>query len=184
MVAVRHPDQDDLVRVFVKGAPEYIIQKCSSTIGIDGGVIPLQDEQFNYIMSDVISKEFTIKGLRVLAFAFKDMHYDEFQALKEECNNFVEEVDKEELERNLTFVGAFALQDDLRDKVVRSIQFAQKGHIQVRMVSGDNIETATAVAIKAGILSEEESRQKYAVMQAEEFRKLVGGMKKTVDADG
>jgi len=51
-----------------------------------------------------------------------------------------------------------ALQDDLRDKVLRSVQYAQKGSITVRMVSGDNLETARAVAIKAGILSEEESK--------------------------
>lgn len=47
----------------------------------------------------------------------------------------------------------------------------------VRMISGDHIETATQTAIKAGILSEDEAKQKYAVMDAEEFRKIVGGMK-------
>jgi magnesium-transporting ATPase (P-type) len=52
------------------------------------------------------------------------------------------------------------------------------------MVSGDNIETATAVAIKAGILSEEDAKQKYAVMAAEEFRKIVGGMRKEIDGEG
>lgn len=52
------------------------------------------------------------------------------------------------------------------------------------MVSGDNLETATAVAIKAGILSEEESKQRYACMPADEFRKLVGGMRKSVDGEG
>jgi magnesium-transporting ATPase (P-type) len=41
---------------------------------------------------------------------------------------------------------------------LRSVQFARKGGITVRMVSGDNLETATAVAIKAGILDEEESK--------------------------
>lgn len=54
----------------------------------------------------------------------------------------------------------------------------------IRMVSGDNLETATAVAIKAGILTEEEAKQKYCVMQAEEFRKLVGGLRKELDKDG
>ena len=48
------------------------------------------------------------------------------------------------------------------------------------MVSGDNLETATAVAIKAGIITEEESKLRYTCMAAEEFRKLVGGMRKTI----
>jgi P-type E1-E2 ATPase len=58
----------------------------------------------------------------------------------------------------LTFVGIIALQDDLRDRVVKAISFAQKGSMTVRMVSGDNVETATAVAIKAGILTEEDAK--------------------------
>jgi magnesium-transporting ATPase (P-type) len=52
------------------------------------------------------------------------------------------------------------------------------------MVSGDNLETATAVAIKAGIITEEESKQRYTCMAGEEFRKLVGGMRKTFGQDG
>jgi len=36
VVAVRHPDMEDIVRVFVKGAPEYIVPKCTKTFGVDG----------------------------------------------------------------------------------------------------------------------------------------------------
>ena len=52
------------------------------------------------------------------------------------------------------------------------------------MVSGDNLETATAVAIRSGILTEEESKQKYACMPAEEFRRLVGEVRKESAGDG
>ena len=46
------------------------------------------------------------------------------------------------------------------------------------MVSGDNLETAIAYAIKAGILTEEESRNHNACLTGEEFRKAVGGLVK------
>lgn len=59
--------------------------------------------------------------MRVLAFAYKDMNIDEFNDLKEKCNNFVDESDRDVLEQNLVFVGVLALQDDLRDKVLRSV---------------------------------------------------------------
>jgi len=49
------------------------------------------------------------------------------------------------------------------------------------MVSGDNLQTAQTVAIRAGILTEEEANQKYAVMSADEFRRLVGGIRKEMD---
>jgi magnesium-transporting ATPase (P-type) len=48
------------------------------------------------------------------------------------------------------------------------------------MVSGDNLETATAVAIKAGIITLEESKKRNTCMTGEEFRKNVGGMRKTL----
>lgn len=74
----------------------------------------------------------------------------------------------------MTFVALFALQDDLRDKVARSIEFAKYGHITVRMVSGDHLETAKQVAIKAGIITEQEAKEKYVCMTGEEFRNIVG----------
>lgn len=52
------------------------------------------------------------------------------------------------------------------------------------MVSGDNLETATAVAIKAGIIQADEAKLKYTCMTGEEFRKLVGGMRQSIGHDG
>lgn len=48
----------------------------------------MTDDQLTYILDEILYKEFTKKGYRTLAFAYKDMSYDEFQTLKEECNNF------------------------------------------------------------------------------------------------
>jgi magnesium-transporting ATPase (P-type) len=45
IVALQHPDMDDIVRVYVKGAPEIIILKCTKTIGINGQVSHMNDEE-------------------------------------------------------------------------------------------------------------------------------------------
>lgn len=52
------------------------------------------------------------------------------------------------------------------------------------MVTGDNIDTATAIAIEAGILTEEESKQEYYCMEGKQFREACGGLKKLEDPDG
>jgi magnesium-transporting ATPase (P-type) len=184
VVAMSHPDNEELVRIYVKGAPEAIVSKCVKTFDIDGSKIMMSDEQLGYILQNIVSEQFTSKGLRTLAFAYKDMSFQEFNNLRNECNNFKEEADREALEGNLTFLGVFALHDDLRDRVLRSVQYAQKGNIVVRMVSGDNLETATQVAIRAGIITEEEAKVKYTCMPAEEFRKMVGGMRRELDGEG
>lgn len=53
-------------------------------------------------------------------------------------------------------LGAFALKDPLRPTVKSAVQHAYP-HMNIRLVSGDHIETATAVARKAGILEQDHS---------------------------
>lgn len=55
LVAVRHPDMDDIIRVYVKGAPEKIIDKCTKTYAVDGTRAHLDNDQLNYIKNDIIS---------------------------------------------------------------------------------------------------------------------------------
>ena len=90
-------------------------------------------------MDDILQQKFTTQGFRAIAFAYKDLSIEDFEQQKEQYNNFQNEADREILENQLTFIGVFALQDDLREKVLRSVQFARRGHINVRMVSGDNL---------------------------------------------
>jgi magnesium-transporting ATPase (P-type) len=90
--------ETDIVRVYVKGAPEVVISKCVKTFEVDGSKTHLTDEQQNYIFEDVIFQQFTSKALRTLAFAYKDMTIDEFNDLSQQCNNFVDEADRETLE--------------------------------------------------------------------------------------
>jgi magnesium-transporting ATPase (P-type) len=54
ITAVRHPDQEDLIRIYIKGAPEFIIGKCSRTFDADGSTAPLQDEESEKIMQEIL----------------------------------------------------------------------------------------------------------------------------------
>lgn len=106
-------------------------------------------------MNDILVQKFTTVGFRTIAFAYKDFPADEFESLRERCNNFESEEDRNILESQLTFVGLFALFDPLRDKVKHSVQYAHIGNINVRLVSGDHLETAKSVAVQAGIITEQ-----------------------------
>jgi magnesium-transporting ATPase (P-type) len=54
VIAVRHPDMDDIVRIYVKGAPEYIIDKCKKTHLVDGTRNFMAPDQLNYIKNDIL----------------------------------------------------------------------------------------------------------------------------------
>jgi magnesium-transporting ATPase (P-type) len=95
---MRHPLYQDLIRVYVKGAPEMIVGKCTKTFDVDGRTTAMSPEQYNYVMNDIIHQKFTTQGLRAIAFAYKDFTVNDFELLKKSFNNFTSEQDREALE--------------------------------------------------------------------------------------
>jgi magnesium-transporting ATPase (P-type) len=98
--------------------------------------------------------------------------------MKDANNGFAGEADREVLEQNLTMIGIYAIQDPLRDEVIPSVRICHRAGINIRMVTGDNIDTARAIALEAGILTEAQKDRKYAVMDGKTFREACGGLRK------
>jgi Ca2+-transporting ATPase len=71
------------------------------------------------------------------------------------------------VETDLVFVAGFGLDDKLRAGVKDSIEKLRAASINTRMISGDNIHTAIACAIQAGILVEGEENQEFRCMTGE-----------------
>ena len=113
--------------------------------------------------------------------SYRDYSYDEYLKIKAENNNFATEKDREALEKNMTVIGIYALMDPLREEIVDSAIKCRKAGINIRMVTGDNIDTAKAIALNAGILTEEEAKHEYAVMDGKTFREICGGLRKLED---
>lgn len=57
------------------------------------------------------------------------------------------------------------MQDPLREEVIESVKICHKAGVNVRMVTGDNLETAKAIAIEAGILDRKDADLQYACME-------------------
>jgi len=73
-------------------------------------------------------------------------------------------------------VGAFALRDNVRSGVKQAVAFArEQARMGVRLISGDHLETAKAVAQNVGIINEEEREGTYTVMHADDFESRIGG---------
>jgi Ca2+ transporting ATPase len=113
--------------------------------------------------------------------AYTELSYEEYKNIKHQHNNFAKEEDREVLERNMTVIGIYALMDPLRDEIVLSVKNCNTAGINIRMVTGDNLDTAKAIALNAGILKPEEADEQYACMEGKEFREICGGLKKISD---
>jgi len=174
-VALECPDRPQRVAVYVKGAPETIIQLCHS-VASGRGSGQFGNEEKNRMLEVVASM--ASNPLRVIAFAFTEMDLDDWMRSIEGRGGTPERALEDALSNgalSLTFIGTFGLRDPLRPKVQSAIKYAREsGKLGVRLVSGDHIETAKAIALKSGILKPEEASKLYSVMTAEDFRATVG----------
>jgi len=73
-------------------------------------------------------------------------------------------------------IGAFALRDKLRKGVKQAVTFCREyAEMNVRMISGDHINTARAVAEECKIIDGNDQQGGYTCMDAQEFEGLIGG---------
>lgn len=116
----------------IKGSPEKILQKCETYYDEFCIKRPFIKKD-NYIQRmNCYSK----RGIRLLALATK-------------------EADKKELEK-LTFVGMVLIKDEVRDDAIEGVRLVKDANIQLVMITGDNVDTATSIAREVGIVSSDD----------------------------
>ncbi|OMP83032.1 Sodium transport ATPase 5 [Diplodia seriata] len=127
--------------VFTKGAVERIIDSCTS-ISLDGlQTIPVVPEVRDDILANM--EALASLGLRVLAFASRDFTLN----VKKD-----EELNRNEIETDLTFRGLVGIYDPPRPESAPSVKECQDAGIEVHMLTGDHPGTASAIASEVGIL--------------------------------
>lgn len=127
----------------------------------------------------------TTLAMRPIAFSYVDMSIHEFNQLKQSTSSFTSKDSIEKIFNGQVFIGIVALKDPLREGVKESIDFAKKGGVTVRLISGDNLDTAKAYAVDCGILSKQKLEQgidqedpfQYC-MDSKQFREKIGGITK------
>jgi Ca2+-transporting ATPase len=123
--------------VLTKGAPEIIIERCNM-VEEDGELSQITEENRKEVLEDL--KGMTSEALRVLALAYRKMDPDE------------DYEDKDALESNLIYVGLVGMMDPPRKEAKEAVALCEKAGIKVVMITGDNKDTAAAIASEIGIL--------------------------------
>ncbi|CAI9777178.1 unnamed protein product [Fraxinus pennsylvanica] len=123
-----------------KGGSEIILSACNKVLNSNGEVTPLDETSIN-ILEDTI-EQFASEALRTLCLAYKDIGSD-FSA--ENPIPF----------EGYILIGIVGIKDPLRPGVKESVAICRSAGITVRMVTGDNINTAKAIARECGILTDD-----------------------------
>ncbi|MDW7651094.1 MAG: HAD-IC family P-type ATPase [Bacillota bacterium] len=120
--------------VWVKGAPEKILEMCRVQLDSEGHEVPLQkDETLSAY------RQLGEDGLRVLAMAYKT------------TESSVESLAPELVEEGLVFAGLQAMMDPPREEALEAIAKSQQAGVRIVMVTGDHPVTASSIAEMLGI---------------------------------
>jgi P-type Ca2+ transporter type 2C len=143
-------------KIFIKGAGEVILHKCKKFLTNNGMEQPMTKKTLSEL-EDVIVR-MSKRALRVIALAHKEVSSGGAAPSVDDVESF---------ESDLTLDGIFGIIDPLRSDVIDAVKTCQTAGVFVRMVTGDNIETAKAIATSCGILT-----PGGIAMEGPEFRKL------------
>ena len=164
MMSTVHSSPDGIVQ-YTKGAPDEILKKCSSAL-INGEVVPFTDELRATVAAE--NKRMADKALRVLAVAYKNYGSEPG------------EYSPEALENDLIFIGLTGMIDPVRPEVKAAIEECRMAGITPIMITGDHRDTAVAIAMELGIISDPSEAITGAQlneMSDEEFDEKVGQFK-------
>jgi P-type Ca2+ transporter type 2C len=137
------PGTSSSTRVFTKGAPEVVINLCTSAMNGDGCTITDLDTAGRAAIIEQVNG-MASRGLRTLLLSYRDVeHAKDDEAFW-----------KEAPESDLTFLGVVGIKDPIRPETVEAVRLLKGAGVSVRMVTGDNKLTASFIAREAGILDE------------------------------
>ncbi|XP_070992675.1 sarcoplasmic/endoplasmic reticulum calcium ATPase 2-like isoform X2 [Oncorhynchus clarkii lewisi] len=147
--------RSSLGKMFVKGAPEGVIDRCTH-VRVGTNKVAMTPGIKERIMSTIREYGTGRDTLRCLALATRDAPPRKEDMVLVDCARFAG------YESGLTFVGCVGMLDPPRTEVAASIKLCRLAGIRVIMITGDNKGTAVAICRRIGILSEEDDVDKMA----------------------
>jgi len=177
------PKENGGWRIYCKGASEVVMSRCTKTQASESGedmvATALEPETVTKIEETVIHA-FASKAMRTIGVAYRDFDSKpDFDATSSTITN-ADGTPAQEVETELTLIGIMGIEDPLRPEVPGAIEKCYNAGIDVRMVTGDNLETAVAIAKDCGILRDEHfsineaggppQLKKYRAIEGKEFR--------------
>jgi Ca2+-transporting ATPase len=164
LMATFHRMQDaagkDVIRAYVKGAPDQLLARAASAHGPDGTEVPVDQVRDNYMAEN---DRYGEQGLRVMATAQRDF----------DPATFDPNADLLPLIKDLQLLAIVGIVDPPRPEARLAIEEAHAAGIQVRMITGDHAVTAQAIASQLGITGRAITGAEFAAMSDEEASRQI-----------
>lgn len=160
-------------RLLIKGAPEVVLARCSSAIldpTMELSQIKIGDNERTRIGKKILG--YASLSLRTLALAYRDFEsWPPTSFLSpdlKESGAGKREAKLADVLAEMIWIAVVAIQDPVRKGVPLAVATCHRAHVDVKVVTGDNVETARAIARECGIISNKNDL----IMEGTEFRRL------------
>ncbi|MFN4260402.1 MAG: HAD-IC family P-type ATPase [Gemmataceae bacterium] len=130
--------------VLAKGAPEWIIQHSTHYQAADGTTQPWTPEMKEAVQEKL--RDSAAQAMRTLAFGYAVLPVE----TPEDEDGL--HARRDSIEADLVYIGFVAIRDPLRDDVHEAVQRCREAGIEVKMITGDNVETARAIGYDIGLI--------------------------------
>ena len=118
------------VYTFTKGAPDFLLDRCTKYINNTGNAVDITPAYRETLRQKMVL--FSEESLRNLLLAYREGG-DANLSVEENANN-------------LTIMGVVGIKDPLRDGIAEAVAKCNRAGVTVRMITGDNKQTAMAIA--------------------------------------
>ncbi|XP_071724410.1 calcium-transporting ATPase 10, plasma membrane-type-like isoform X2 [Rutidosis leptorrhynchoides] len=161
-VAVKRTDSE--VHVHWKGAAEIVLAQCTRYMDSNEQLVPLDEAKVEYFKKAI--EDMAAGSLRCVAIAFRPLNAETVPTDEEELSKW------ELPEADLVLLAIVGLKDPCRPGVRDAVQLCVKAGVKVRMVTGDNLQTAKAIALECGILGSDVDATEPNLIEGKSFRAM------------
>ncbi|KAI3775302.1 hypothetical protein L1987_49873 [Smallanthus sonchifolius] len=161
-VAVKLSDSE--IHIHWKGAAEIVLAACTSYMDTNETLVSLDNDKVEFFKKAI--ETMAAGSLRCVAIAYRTMKGETFPTTEEELEYW------QMPEDDLVLLAIVGLKDPCRPNVKDAVQLCKKAGVKVRMVTGDNLQTARAIALECGILESNADAKEPNLIEGKTFRGL------------
>ncbi|XP_054784018.1 calcium-transporting ATPase 9, plasma membrane-type-like isoform X1 [Prosopis cineraria] len=154
---------DSRVHIHWKGAAEIVLGKCTQYIDSNGSLLCIEEEKdfFKEVIEDMAAR-----SLRCVAIAYRSYELDKVPSNEEDLAQWSLPEDE------LVLLAIVGIKDPCRPGVKDAVAVCTAAGVKVRMVTGDNPQTAKAIALECGILASHLDAVEPVIIEGKTFRAL------------
>ncbi|KAK3221270.1 hypothetical protein Dsin_008295 [Dipteronia sinensis] len=160
-VAVKLPNSE--VHIHWKGAAEIVLASCVKYIDTNDQLVVMDEDKATYFKNSI--DDMASRSLRCVAIAYRP-YMEKVSDNEEELSEWVLP------DNDLVLLAIVGIKDPCRPSVKDAVRMCQIAGVKVRMVTGDNIQTARAIAMECGILTSEADASESNIIEGKAFREL------------